>query len=165
MKRCISKRINAPIADVFESFINIDTLANQLTTLVSIQNLTDEIVQKGTILKEIRKTHTKVRTRTIKITEIERPYCLSFSSRYLGTVINHSLLFLTQDHKTEVVLKSSSKAKGLSSKVFEALFGRHILNKDQKLIVNDLEELRIFLESPSLQSKFANYDRSEVICS
>lgn len=143
--------IKASKREVFETFSDLENLANNVTAITNIELLTNGPTGVGTKFKETRLMFGKESTETMEITQFNPFESFREEAHSNGIDYISDWTFSEQNGTTTVSICFTSKANTLMGKLIGLLFSL-MAGGMKKAFMTDMEELRNVLESKSNNS-------------
>jgi len=142
----ITRSINAPIENVFETVADIRNFSKALPHIVNVEFLTEQQSGLGTRFRETRLMNGKEAATELEVTEYQSNERIRLVADSHGTVWN--TLFTTsqtEDGPTELVMSMEAKPYKIVPKLMNPLISKLI----RKAVESDMDGVKTYCEQSS----------------
>ena len=142
----ITQTVQAPVADVFAVFADLENAALRITEIVRIEKLTPGPVGVGTRFKETRVMFKREATETFEVTAFEPGAGYELTAVSCGAEFRTRFTFTLEGTGTRVDAAVQTRALSLYARLFSPLA---FLMKGmmRKCLTRDLDQLRAAVET------------------
>lgn len=145
MKIQVSCQIAAPKTKVFETFSDLENLANNVKAITNIELLSTGKIGVGSKFKETRIMFGKESSEVMEITQFEPPVHFREEAKSNGMHYISDWSFSEGEGFTTVAIDFSGKATTISGKI-TGLFFSFFAGSMKKAFLADMEDLKRMLE-------------------
>jgi len=147
MKITTDCQINAPVAEVFEMFSDLQQLEEHVQAITRIELLTSGPVGVGTKFKETRVMFGKESSEVMEISRFSPPEHLREEAHSHGMHYVSDWTFQEENGLTTVTITFRGQAQTLTAKLMGLMFS-FMAGSMKKAFQNDMNDLKTKLEQP-----------------
>jgi carbon monoxide dehydrogenase subunit G len=142
----VTQTVQAPVADVFAVFADVENAASRITEILRIEKLTPGPVGVGSRFKETRVMFKREATETFEVTAFEPGDNYELTATSCGAEFCTRFTFTPDGNGTRVDVTVQTRALSLYAKLFTPMA---FLMKGmmRKCLIRDLEQLRTAVET------------------
>jgi carbon monoxide dehydrogenase subunit G len=144
----ITKRVKAPLEDVFELFSDIPKTADRIRGIERVEVLTEGPLRAGTRWRETRIVFKRESTEELEITSFEANKSYTVEGESCGIHHKTEFRFLPEERGTRLEVEFTSRPLTLLAKLTSPL-GWLMMGSVKRWVDRDLEDLKTVVESPN----------------
>ena len=142
----VSTHVSAPVEKVFEVYTDLDKAADRIPGIVSLERLTDGPFAVGTRWRETRVVFKKEATEEMWVTGYDAPNSYTVGAESNGMKYATEFSFVPDGDGTTVTWTFSGTPQTFGTKLMSPIFGVLMKGPMKKLMMQDLEALRVACE-------------------